>query len=67
VALGFLNQGGTLNTAGMLFVNRCTWAHIVAEAVRLLGLVGEKFLSPEEWEALAGKRSPEGIMFKSER
>jgi phosphoketolase len=62
VALGFINQGGTLNTAGMLFVNRCTWAHIVAQVVRLLGLVGEELLSAEEWVALEGKRSPEGIV-----
>jgi phosphoketolase len=24
--LGFVNQGGTLDKDGMLFVNRCTWA-----------------------------------------
>jgi hypothetical protein len=62
VALGFINQGGTLNTAGMLFVNRCTWAHIVAEVVRLLDLADEDLLSPEEWAALQGKHPPAGIV-----
>lgn len=62
VALGFVSQGGTLSTAGMLLVNRCTWAHIVAQVVRLLDLVNGDLLSPEEWAALAGQRSPEGIL-----
>src|SRR5262249_28932597 len=62
VALGFISQGGTLNTAGMLWVNRCSWVHIVAEVAQLLGLSSEELLSAEEWTALEGKRSPEGIV-----
>jgi len=62
VALGFINQGGTLSTAGMLLVNHCTWAHVVAQVARLFGLAGEDLLSPEEWQALEGKRSPHGII-----
>jgi len=62
VALGFINQGGTLNTAGMLFVNRCTWVHIVAEVARLLDLAQENLLSPEERATLEGKQAPAGVV-----
>ena len=58
VALGFISQGGPLDTAGMLFVNRCTWAHIVAEVIQLLDLAGEDLLSVEEWAVIEGKRAP---------
>ena len=61
-ALGFINQGGTLNTAGMLFVNRCTWVHIVAEVARLLDLAQEDLLSLEERATLEGKQAPAGIV-----
>ena len=40
VGLGFANQGGTLDIAGMLFVNGASWAHAVEAAARLLGLTG---------------------------
>lgn len=36
-ALGFINEGGTLDAQGMLFVNRCSALHIVGEALRLAG------------------------------
>jgi phosphoketolase len=28
--LGYINQGGTFDQAGMLFANRCTWAQVLA-------------------------------------
>ncbi len=61
-ALGYIGQGGTLTTAGMLFVNRSTWAHILVEAARVLGMRHEEFLSSEEQAALDGKVCPEGII-----
>jgi hypothetical protein len=61
-ALGFIGRGGTLNTAGMLFVNRCSWAHIVAEASRLLALAADRLLSSDELAVLQGKKSPEGVI-----
>jgi hypothetical protein len=36
----------------MLFVNRCTWAHILAEAAHILGLPEEDLLSFQELAAL---------------
>jgi len=62
-ALGFINQGGTLNVPGMLFVNRCTWAHILLEVTRVLGILQKELLTSEELAALSGKSSPEGILF----
>jgi phosphoketolase len=62
VGLGFTNHGGTLSTEGMLFVNRCTWAHIVQAAARLLGLDRGEVLTTAEVEALEGQRSPHGVV-----
>lgn len=61
-ALGFISQGGTLLASGMLFVNRCTWAHILGEASRLLGMAPNELLSADELLALNGRKSPEGII-----
>jgi len=61
-ALGFINRGGTLNVPGMLFVNRCTWAHILAETARVLGISREAVLTAQELAALDGKASPEGVI-----
>jgi phosphoketolase len=61
-ALGFLNKGGTLTIRGMLFVNRCTWAHVLAETARVLDLPREELLTSEELAALDGRASPEGVI-----
>jgi phosphoketolase len=60
--LGFIGRGGTLTPAGMLFVNRCTWAHIVAEAAALLEIPRENCLSQEEIDAISGRLCPEGVV-----
>jgi len=62
-ALGFINQGGTLNVPGMLFVNRCNWGHILLEVARVLGLPQGELLASEELAVLNGKASPEGVLF----
>lgn len=62
VGLGFTGQGGTLTTPGMLFVNRCTWAHILLEVAGLLSLPPEKLLDSHEQAALNGRLSPEDIV-----
>jgi len=65
VALGYIAHGGTLTTPGLLFVNRCTWAHILAETARLLDMPRGKLLSIEEQAALDGQASPEGIIIQT--
>ena len=62
-ALGFINQGGTLSVPGMLFVNRFTWAYILLEVTRVLGMLQEDLLASEELAALNGRASPEGVLF----
>ena len=60
--LGFIGQGGTLTVAGMLFVNRCTWAHILVEAGRVLDMERGELLTETEMNALEGRMSPEGVI-----
>ncbi len=60
--LGYVGQGGTLTTAGMLFVNRSTWAHVVEEAADVLQIPREELLGEEEMNALHGTASPEGVI-----
>jgi phosphoketolase len=60
--LGFINQGGTLDHLGMLYINRSTWAHAIAETARILELPREDLLDTEEIEALTGKRNPQGVI-----
>jgi hypothetical protein len=66
-ALGFVNVGGTLDIDGMLFVNRCSWAHCVDAVAGLLGLEPRRLLEAQELEALDGERSPEGVVVGSAR
>jgi phosphoketolase len=61
-ALGYIGQGGTLTTSGVLFVNRSTWAHVLQEASRVLGISRDRLLSTEEMAALDGKANPQGII-----
>lgn len=60
--LGFVNQGGTLDKDGMLFINRCTWAHIVAEVSQVLDAPLDDGLSQPELDALHGRCSPQGVL-----
>jgi len=62
VALGFTGQGGTLTTSGLLFVNRCTWAHIIEETARILNISRGQLLTVEELAALDGEACPEGVI-----
>lgn len=63
-ALGFIVQGGTLTTPGLLFVNRCSWAHILEESARVLNISREAFITTEEQAALDGQASPEGVIIQ---
>lgn len=61
-ALGYINQGGTLDIGGMLFANRCTWGHAVQTATQLLRPGGQPWLSAAEQDALAGRGDPRLIL-----
>lgn len=60
-ALGYRNRGGTLDVNGMLFANRCTWAHIVAEAADLLHLDRHSLLTEAEVAAIEGHGDPSAL------
>jgi hypothetical protein len=61
-ALGYVSAGGTYDTPGLLFVNRSSWAHVVAEAAGLLGLARDEVLGPAERDALDGRRKRQGVV-----
>ncbi len=57
-ALGYRNQGGTLDEAGMLFANQSSWAHVLAACARLLDVPRTALLKPVEAAALVGQGDP---------
>ena len=65
-ALGFVNRGGTLDVAGMLFANRSTWAHVVAAAAAVLGVDASELLDIAELQAVAGTGDPADLLAKTE-
>lgn len=61
VFLGYTNHGGTLDTDGMLFVNRQSWAHIVRVAAHSLYINPAEVLENEEIDALEGRANPQSV------
>lgn len=57
-ALGYVSRGGTLDVFGMLFANRCTWAHAVSAASDLLQASPNDLLSQSERKAISGTGDP---------
>ncbi len=62
VGHGYTNHGGTLTVEALLFINRSSWAHIVASAAALLGQDPSRLLTTTERDALSGRRSPHGVL-----
>lgn len=56
--LGYINQGGTLDEAGMLFANRCSWAHVLVAAADVLGANAQVWMDEHEWSAVNGQGNP---------
>jgi phosphoketolase len=65
-ALGYINRGGTLDVFGMLFANRCTWAHAITAAAALLKVETLEFLDAAEAAAVAGQAHPRLLAGDSE-
>lgn len=61
-ALGFINHGGTMDAPGLLFANRCTWAHVVEAAAFVLGLDRARLLDTRELAAIDGVGDPATIL-----
>ena len=58
IARGYISRGGTLDVAGMLFANRCSWAHLIDAAAPLAGRPRDEFLTPTERDAIDGRGDP---------
>lgn len=61
--LGYINHGGTLNVDGMLFANRCTWAHALAAVAAAYSELPDELLTTQEMTAIAGESDP-GVLFE---
>lgn len=61
-AHGYLSRGGTLDAMGMLFANRCTWAHLIASAAQLHRVPVSDFLQPAEEAAALGRGDPAALL-----
>lgn len=59
--LGYINHGGTLDVFGMLFANRCTWAHALASVADILNFPRERLLSEAEVAAVEGRGDPRAL------
>jgi phosphoketolase len=60
--LGYVSLGGTLTVDGLLFRNRCTYAHVLRAVAGQKGADEALTLSTEEREALDGRRQPKGVI-----
>lgn len=65
-ALGYRNRGGTLDVDGLVFANRCTWAHALVVAGRLLQKDARAWLTAEEYDATQGLGTP-AILWQGDR
>lgn len=61
-ALGYINQGGTLDAEGLQFANHCTWADTLAALAELSGGQGDQWLSEAEYLAIQGKGDPYAVI-----
>jgi len=59
---GYSNRGGTLDVPGMLFANRCTWAHLTASAAGLIRRSPHDLLTPPEADAVSGQGDPRVLL-----
>jgi phosphoketolase len=61
VSRGYIGRGGTFDVFGMLFANRCTWAHLVEAAARVLDVSPCDLLTEPELKAVAGRANPRAL------
>lgn len=61
-ALGYISRGGTFDVAGMLFANRCTWAHAVDAAATVAGWNRGALLDHAQRATLDGTGDPSDLL-----
>lgn len=59
--LGYANRGGTLDTNGLLFANKCTWAHALEKVAIAQKFKLRELLATPEFNALQGKGPPSAL------
>lgn len=59
---GFINRGGTLSVLGMLFVNKCSWLHMVGNCAKMLEIDIKSLLSSHEVKVLEGRETPDAFV-----
>ncbi len=64
-ALGYISRGGTFDVPGMLFANRCSWAHLVDAAAPLAGWSRDDLLTPDERDAINGRGDPAHLLIST--
>lgn len=57
-ALGYINQGGTLDSGAMLFANQCTWADALLAFALMAGIDALLWLTKVELAAIKGEGDP---------
>src|SRR5690606_15429697 len=57
-ALGYISRGGTLDVPGMLFANRCTWAHAIDAAAAVASWERGSVLDAAQRDAIDGRGDP---------
>jgi len=62
VALGFRNQGATLDLGGMLFLNEATWAHCLDAVASVTGIERGALLTADERAAIDRRLTPHGVV-----
>jgi phosphoketolase len=67
IARGYISRGGTLDVAGMLFANRCSWAHLIDAAVPLAGWSHDDLLTRAERAAVDNRGNPADLFQPSIR
>jgi len=54
----YVKANAQLDVDGMLFANRCTWAHALVEVAQVLSLPRESLLDGDELAAVEGDGDP---------
>ncbi|MEO6030216.1 MAG: xylulose 5-phosphate 3-epimerase [Candidatus Binatia bacterium] len=67
VGLGYTGAGGTLDVGGLLWINHCTWAHVLRATARVAALDEATMLTADERAALDGRCNPTGIVVRAPR
>lgn len=61
-ALGYINQGGTLDSDAMLFANKNTWADALSALAHMSDTPVDRWLSGAELAAINGKGDPYSVI-----